>query len=96
MLFRSMNMLLFDTTIFDFIVEKFPEFFDRNKDNMDSCEFLIPDLLFDLIQEDLATAEVIKTDATWYGVTYKEDAEDVKNALKELVETGEYPNDLWA
>lgn len=92
----SMNMLLFDTTIFDFIVEKFPEFFDRYKDNMESCEFLIPDLLFDLIQEDLATAEVIKTDATWYGVTYKEDAEDVKNALKELVETGEYPNDLWA
>lgn len=91
----SMNMLLFDTTIFKYIEENFAPFFDENMDNLDSCEYLIPILLFKLIREGLATTEVIKTTATWYGVTYKEDAEEVKTALKSMVESGEYPNNLW-
>ena len=42
-----------------------------------------------------ATVKVLKTDANWYGVTYKEDSENVKKALKALSETNEYPNKLW-
>ncbi len=91
----SMNMLLFDTSIFQYIEDNFVEFFEENKDNLDSCEYLIPILLFKAIKEGYATTEVIKTTATWYGVTYKEDAHEVKEALKNMVESGEYPNNLW-
>ena len=91
----SMNMLLFTPSVFEYIEDHFEEFLEKNKDNLEKCEYLIPDILFATIQENYATAEVLKTTATWYGVTYKEDADSVKNALKELVESGEYPNHLW-
>ena len=90
-----MNMLLFTPSIFSFIENHFEEFLEKNKNNLEKCEYLIPDILFDSIKEDYATAKVIKTTATWYGVTYKEDAEGVKKALKQLVEEKEYPNHLW-
>ena len=91
----SMNMLLFTPSIFEYIEKKFPEFLDKNKDNMEKCEYLIPDVLFESIAEKYATAEVLKTNAAWYGVTYKEDADSVKSALSKMVEAGEYPNNLW-
>ena len=91
----SMNMLCFDTTIFKYIEDGFADFLDSNKDNLEKCEYLIPTVLFDLIKAGKATTDIIKTTATWYGVTYKEDTESVKEALNNMVETGEYPNNLW-
>ncbi len=91
----SMNMLLFTPSIFKYIEDHFAEFLDANKDNIDKCEYLIPDILFSAIRDNYATAKVIKTTATWYGVTYKEDANSVREALKKLVEEKEYPNKLW-
>lgn len=92
----SMNMLLFTPSIFDYIESHFKEFLDSNKDNLEKCEYLIPDVLFDTIKEGYATAKVIKTTSAWYGVTYKEDAEGVKKALKKLVDENVYPNHLWS
>ena len=91
----SMNMLLFTPSIFDYIEKKFINFLDENKDNLEKSEYLIPDVLFKSISEKFATVQVITTKATWYGVTYKEDSKGVKSALKEMVESGEYPNHLW-
>jgi len=91
----SMNMLLFTPSIFKYIEDHFEEFLEDNKDNLEKCEYLIPDVLFRTIREDYSTVKVIKTTATWYGVTYKEDAEGVKTALKNMVTTNEYPNHLW-
>ena len=47
----SMNMLLFTPSIFDYIESHFKEFLDSNKDNLEKCEYLIPDVLFDTIKE---------------------------------------------
>ena len=91
----SMNMLCFTPSIFPYLKENFPAFLDKNQDNLEKCEYLIPDILFQAIEEDYATCKVIPTTATWYGVTYKEDAEGVKQALREMVDTGKYPNHLW-
>jgi hypothetical protein len=96
----SMNMLLFDESIFGYIDEGFVPFLEKNKDNLEKCEYLIPDVLFDTVNRGLSTCKVIPTTATWYGVTYKEDAPAVKASIKNLVRTddnpnGYYPNDLW-
>lgn len=91
----SMNMLLFTPSIFKYIEDNFKDFLDKNKENMEKCEYLIPDILFKAIDENYATAKVLETTATWYGVTYKEDADYVKDSLAKLVQTGEYPNNLW-
>lgn len=96
----SMNMLLFDPSIFNYIDSKFEDFLEKNKENLEKCEFLIPDILFESIEENFATCEIIPTTATWYGVTYKEDAPAVKESIKALVkmdnnEEGDYPLHLW-
>ena len=91
----SMNMLLFDTSIFTRINDGFKPFLEANKDNLEKCEYLIPDVLFESINEGFATCEVISTTSTWYGVTYKEDTPAVKDAIQRLVDTGEYPLNLW-
>ena len=96
----SMNMLLFNSSIFTYLEEKFPNFLEGNKDHLDDCEYLIPDVLFELIEENQATCKVIPTNSTWYGVTYKEDAPQVKESIKNLIKTeeneeGDYPNHLW-
>ena len=91
----SMNMLLFTPSIFQYIRNHFKDFLDANQENLEKCEYLIPDVLFQAIDEGYATTEVLKTSATWYGVTYKEDTDSVREALKEMVHKNEYPNHLW-
>ena len=91
----SMNMLLFTPSIFTYIKDNFKDFLDKNQDNLEKCEYLIPDVLFQAIEEKYATCKVIPTTANWYGVTYKEDADGVKQALKNMVTNNEYPNHLW-
>ncbi|MDE5888846.1 MAG: nucleotidyltransferase [Bacilli bacterium] len=91
----SMNMLVFDPSIFNYLEEKMPVFFENNKDNLDKCEFLIPDVLDAANKEGYAKVKVLHTEATWYGVTYQEDTDMVRSSIKKLVEDGEYPNNLW-
>ena len=91
----SMNMLLFDLSIMEEIESNFKTFLEENKDNLEKCEYLIPDTLFKAIRENRAICKVIPTTSTWYGVTYKEDVPSVKKSIKKLVEKEVYPQDLW-
>ena len=91
----SMNMLCFDPSLFPYLEEKMDKFFKDNEADLTSCEFLIPDVMNDANNEGYATTTVLNTDAVWYGVTYKEDTQNVRKSLKELVDKGVYPNDLW-
>ncbi len=91
----SMNMLLFDPSLFKYLDEKIVDFFKSNESNLEKCEFLIPDILDEANKEGYANVKVLHTAATWYGVTYKEDTEYVRESIKNLVDNGEYPNDLW-
>ena len=91
----SMNFLLFTPSIFNYIEEGFPEFFDNNKDNLLTAEYLIPDVLSNLIKNNKASTKVIPTSANLYGVTYKEDTPGVKRAIQNLVDNHEYNDNLW-
>ena len=91
----SMNLLAFDLSIFEYLDEKIVEFFKANENNLNSCEMYIPEIMSQAHQEGYAVAKVLDTKAKWYGVTYKEDTDNVRKSLKELVEQGEYPDNLW-
>ena len=90
----SMNMLTFDLSIFPFIERRMNEYFKENEDNLDKCEFLIPIELERAIEEG-KKVKVLNTNASWYGITYREDLEEVKEAINKLIEQGEYPYNLW-
>ena len=91
----SMNMLLFNPTIFPYIEKKLEEFIHDSNTNLETSEFLIPDVLLSAIEEEYKKAYVIDTDSTWYGVTYKEDSDLVKSALNTMHQNGTYPEHLW-
>jgi len=58
-------------------------------------EFFIP-IVADQFIKDGGTIKVITTDVPWFGVTYKEDAPEVRKRLKELVKQGNYSENLWS
>lgn len=91
----SMNFLLFTPTIFKHLEERFPIFLEKNMDNLLTSEYLIPDVVTDLIKDGISNTKVIRTNASWHGVTYKEDTPDVRRAIGNLVEQGEYNYNLW-
>lgn len=92
----SMNMWGFSASFLQELKERFPKFLDQNlKTNPLKCEYFLPTVVNDLIDEGKATVEVLKSLDKWYGVTYKEDKEYVVNAIKNLKKTGLYPEFLW-
>lgn len=91
----SMNMFGFSKSIFEYIENDFSNFLNENKDNIEKCEFLIPDVVQKAITDKKATVKMLKTSAVWQGVTYHEDKEKVVKAIRKLIEEKEYPEKLW-
>lgn len=91
----SMNMLGFTKNIFNYIDERLEDFLESNKHDFSKCEFLIPDILKDLVSKGKVTCKIIPTNAKWEGVTYKEDKEKVVNSIRKLIDEGEYNEKLW-
>ena len=90
----SMNMWGFMPSIFDHLEKMFNEFLDENISDLKK-EFLIPSVVNDLIEKNIEKVQVLKTKSTWFGVTYIEDKPFVKNQIKELIQTGIYPEKLF-
>lgn len=91
----SMNLWGFTEDIMREIENRFSAFLEMNKDNMLKCEYYIPLVVDELVKEGKAQVRALESPEKWYGVTYKEDKDIVKNALKEKTESGLYPAPLW-
>ena len=90
-----MNMFCFRDDIFKYLEDHLVEFFENNKDNLEKCEYLIPDSVYNSVKEGRVRVRVIPTTAKWQGITYKEDKERLVNDIQKLIDKGEYPNNLW-
>jgi NDP-sugar pyrophosphorylase family protein len=90
----SMNFWCFDPAVFTYTENMFKEFAAANSGNP-KAEFFIPLVADQFIQDKAGVIRVIPTSSKWFGVTYKEDAPEVKEALETLVAAGEYPPALW-
>ena len=90
----SMNMWGFTPTLFDHLEKMFNDFLAGNISDLKS-EFLIPSVINDLIEKNIEKVKVLKTQSTWFGVTYVEDKAFVQSQIKELIQSGEYPVSLF-
>ncbi len=91
----SMNFFGFTPLMFKTLEKGLVDFFQNNKDDLDKCEYLIPDIVFEEINKNGKKVQVLESTDKWLGVTYKEDKEFVVSNIKKLIEKGEYPYDLW-
>lgn len=64
--------------------------------NPQKSEYLIPIFIGELLNEGKMSVKVLKTNDTWYGMTYHEDVETVKNSFKEMLDNGVYNTDLFS
>jgi NDP-sugar pyrophosphorylase family protein len=90
----AMNMFCYHPNIFEEFEKEFEQFLKENEDDLEG-EYIMAVGLNNMVREGKVNIRVINTPSEWFGVTNPEDAEVVRSKLKELVEKGEYPQDLW-
>ena len=85
----SMNMWGFTPDVFDYISRNLTEFLDNNIATP-GAEFYLPLVVSNVIENNEKKVTVLVADDKWYGITYKEDKQMVKDALQAKVANGEY------
>lgn len=90
----SMNFFGFTPKYFEITEPLFEDFLAENYKDP-TKEFFIPLAINHVIVNDIATMEILNSDARWFGVTYKQDKEYVTSEIKKLKEARIYPKNLW-
>ncbi|MCL2189909.1 MAG: sugar phosphate nucleotidyltransferase [Defluviitaleaceae bacterium] len=93
----SMNFWGFDRGILTEFESRFKTFLSANlPTNPLKCEYLLPAVVGELLDEGKITVDVLESVDKWYGVTYAEDMPGVKAAIAEMKASGAYPERLGA
>lgn len=90
----SMNMWGFKPNYFEHVGKILTHFINTQGQELKS-EFFIPTIIDKLIHADILTVKMLRTNSSWFGVTYPEDKPMVQLSLKELIDKGEYPHNLY-
>lgn len=92
----SMNMWAFRPGFINDIEKSFPERFkDGIKDNPLKFEETLSEAVQDIMNRDKGSVKIIASPEKWFGMTYKEDIDEVKEKLAELTVEGVYPRGEW-
>ena len=91
----SMNLWGFTPGLFDALERIFPEWLAANG-GKEKSEWYIPFVVDELVKAGRADCRVLPTESSWFGVTYREDKPFVVDAIRKLVDAGEYPARLFA
>ena len=93
----SMNMWGLTPDFLTTLEEGFKEFFEKEvPGNPLKAEYLIPIFIGELLEQGKISVKVLKTNDTWYGMTYHEDVAAVKDSFKRMLENGVYKTDLFS
>ena len=93
----SMNMWGLTPEFLDVLEEGFKEFFEKEvPGNPLKAEYLIPIFIGELLEQGKMSVKVLKTNDTWYGMTYHEDVAAVKDSFKKMLADGVYKADLFS
>ena len=90
----SMNLWGFTPGLFAALEARFPVWLKAHAANP-KAEWYIPFVVDEMVGEGTAEVEVLPTESSWFGVTYREDKPLVMAAVRSLVDAGEYPAKLW-
>ena len=91
----SMNFWGFTPEIFANAEGYFTEFLKSDKKDPLKAECYLPTVVGEMVKDGLCDVTVLETSAKWYGVTYQEDKAGVTARIREMVESGQYPDGLW-
>ncbi|MGB2984019.1 MAG: nucleotidyltransferase, partial [Candidatus Bipolaricaulia bacterium] len=89
----SMNAWGFAPDLFETFGKRFEQFLISEPSSVD--EFFIPGVIGDMVADGSARVRVLRSEDTWYGVTYREDVSRTREGIAQLVDAGVYPAPLW-
>ena len=93
----SMNMWGLTPEFLDVLEEGFKKFFKKEVPaNPLKAKYLIPIFIGELLEQGKMSVKVLKTNDTWYGMTYHEDVVAVKDSFKKMLENGKYKDGLFS
>jgi dTDP-glucose pyrophosphorylase len=87
----SMNMWGLTPDFLDVLDEGFSKFLKDGGDNNLKGEYLLPQVIGEMLKNKECSVKVLTSHDRWFGVTYHEDKETVVESLKKLTEQGVYP-----
>jgi UTP-glucose-1-phosphate uridylyltransferase len=91
----SMNMFGFTPQVFGKLQDHFKKFLEANGADLKK-ECYIPSTVNEMLVAKQAKVKVLRSNDSWFGVTYREDHAHVVESIRKLVKDGKYPESLWA
>ena len=93
----SMNMWGLTPDFLQTLEKGFAEFFKEEVPaNPLKAEYLIPIYIGELLKKDQMSVKVLRTNDTWYGITYHEDVAAVKESFRQMLAEGVYKEELFS
>lgn len=93
----SMNLWGFTDGMLEELWKRMPAFLDRGlAENPLKCEYFLPFVVNEQLLEGTATVAVLPCEEAWYGITYREDLELVRQAIERMKDAGVYTRELWS
>ena len=86
----SMNLWGLTPDIFDVLEREYQTFLKTA--NLSKDEFFIPSVISKAVDEKLASVKVFTNTDKWYGITYREDLQEIKEAIGGYINDGLYKN----
>lgn len=91
----SMNMWGFQRSLIASLSQPFQAFIATLKEELNAAEFFLSAAIGGLVGDGALRVQVLPTDETWFGVTYRADVQEARANVAELIEDGRYPARLW-
>ena len=90
----SMNFWGFTPAVFGQLRTQFTAFLEKSG-REEKSECYIPTTVGELVTAGQARVKVLRTNDSWFGVTYREDRPRVVESIGQLIARGDYPVKLW-
>lgn len=92
----SMNFWGFGKGMLDALWNRMPAFLEAGlARNPLKCEYFLPFVVNEQLQNGAVRVRVLPTEEKWYGVTYRDDLDGVCRAIAQMKQNGTYPEELW-
>lgn len=90
----SMNFWVLHPSVFKVLEHQFEEFMKHNSKELKK-EFFLPQVINQLIHDDIVEVIVENSKDQWFGMTYPGDKHIVQDEIMEKISEGIYPKHLW-
>lgn len=91
----SMNLWASFPEFIDMSEDYFIKYLEKNKENLDSCEYVLPEMIGELIKENKVDVTILPTNDKWIGITYKEDLVPAQKSFQKMFDQRLYPDNIW-